>query len=174
MRYPFVVERDKESTKLGLQFVGLNDRSKPTVIIGVVSGSLVDVVNKWIISTNAPRQCIQVGDIIVSANGCFKEKDGADMMRMVLRGDPLVMLAMHREDYCLWGPSPPALPPLAARPPRPAARGYRRTYDVDPRNVRFTHDYINSCFRSGTELDDAIERLLNGEMRIESFPPLEV
>ena len=74
MRYPFVVQRDKEATKLGLQFVGLNDLSKPTVIIGVVSGSLVDVVNKWIISTNAPRQCIQVGDIIVSANGCFKEK----------------------------------------------------------------------------------------------------
>ena len=118
--------------------------------------------------------CVQQGDIIVSANGCFKELHGPDEMRMVLRGDPLVMLAMHREDYCLWGPSPPALPPLAARPPRPAARGYRRTYDVDPRNVRFTHDYIKSCFRSGTELDDAIERLLNGEMRIESFPPLEV
>ena len=174
MRYPFEVQRDKETTKLGLQFTGLNDLSKPTVIIGVVSGSLVDVLNKWIISTNAPRQCIQVGDIIVSANGCFKEKDGADMMRMVLRGDPLVMLAMHREDYCLWGPSPPALPPLAARPPRPAARGYRRTEEVDPRTVRFTHDSIKSCFRSGTQLDDAIERLLNGEMKIESFPTLEV
>ena len=174
MRYPFEVQRDKETTKLGLQFTGLNDLSKPTVIIGVVSGSLVDVVNKWIISTNAPRQCIQVGDIIVSANGCFKEKHGPDEMRMVLRGDRLVMLAMYREDYCPWGPSPPVLPPLAGRPPRPAARGYQRTYDVDPRNVRFTHAYINACFRSGTEVDDAIERLLKGEMRIDSFPHLEV
>ena len=71
---------------------------------------------------------------------------------------------------------PPALapPPPAGPPPPPAARPSLRSLTVDPRTVRFTHDSINACFRSGTAVDDAIEDILKGKMKIRAFPPIEV
>ena len=121
MRYSFIVDRDKEWTALGLRITGLDDASKPIVIVAVVPGSLVDMVNQWNASVERLGEIlgeipverlgeilggtmhrVQPGDIIVSANGCSKERHGAEMVRIVLQVDRRVVFDMHREDYDPW------------------------------------------------------------------------
>ena len=50
--------------------------------------------------------------------------------------------------------------------------------DVDPFKVRFTHDSISAVFgtppHKGNSLDETIERVISGELRLEDFPPMVV
>lgn len=46
--------------------------------------------------------------------------------------------------------------------------------ELDPREIRFTHDSISFCFRSGAQLDTVIKSILDGQVSHEEFPPLEV
>jgi hypothetical protein len=46
--------------------------------------------------------------------------------------------------------------------------------ELCPFYVRFTHDRISNTFRNGTNIDDAIRRILRQEMDPHQFPPIEV
>lgn len=48
------------------------------------------------------------------------------------------------------------------------------TTQLDPRQIRFTHDRISPSFSSGIGLDDTIESILTGQMKVDTIPPLEV
>lgn len=48
-----------------------------------------------------------------------------------------------------------------------------RMREIDPFQVRFTHNSISAWFRSGTQIDQAISDISSGNLSF-SFPPLEV
>jgi len=48
------------------------------------------------------------------------------------------------------------------------------TTEMDPQDIRFTHDQIANAFRNGRNLDDIIEQIVHGDLQADSFPPMIV
>ena len=178
MRYEYTVERDKSSTRLGLRLLGTRSPATiPISILEIQRGGLIDVTNQWRLLGPRFVPVLEPGDIILSANGSSKQVHGMEIVWIALRQDRRVVLEMFRHEHDPWdigilggAPAPPPGPP----PELVGSGSWVRTIDVDPLQVRFTHDNIRSHFRNGNSVDMTIGDLLSGKLKKHQFPALEV
>lgn len=84
-------------------------------------------------------------------------------------------LSLHGFHQVFDAPQPPVRQQQASTDNGRDGREFvdKQKSDVDPFQVRFTHDSISSCFRSGTRIDKAILDISSGSSSY-MFPPLEV